>query len=203
MAREFCGEEWLHWLNNKDLAWVLRIKRTTKINGKSARQHTLTKKLKRHQKKTIWGMKLYFAGKTITNGRTSHLYVVSNKLKPEQALEAYQKRWSIEVLFGHLKKKGFNLEDTHLRERRKIDKLIAVLTLAFLFAFGWGIWLKDQANQGLINLNAHQKRKSIFRLALDMLISILKAKGGKNRNDKLTSFIQFLKSEILPQINVG
>ena len=66
-------------------------------------------------------MNLYFASKEITNGRTSHFYVVSNRLKPAATLVAYQKRWSIEALFGHLKKKGFNLEDTHLRERRKID----------------------------------------------------------------------------------
>jgi len=202
MDREFCGEEWLKWLNEKDITWVLRIKNNTQVNGKSAGKHPPTKSLKKHQKKTIWGMKLYFASKAIIKGRTSHLYVVSNKLKPEQALAAYKKRWSIEVLFGHLKKKGFNLEDTHLRERRKIDKLIAVLALAFLFAFGWGKWLKSQAEQGFSKLNAQQKRKSTFRLSLDLLTSVLKAKRGRNHKHRLKTFIQFILSDTLPQINV-
>ena len=70
---------------------------------------------------SVWGLQLYFGSKIITNGRTSHLYVVSNRLTPNKALKAYRKRWAIEVLFGHLKKKGFDLESTHLREHRRID----------------------------------------------------------------------------------
>jgi hypothetical protein len=54
-------------------------------------------------------------------------------LQNSDASEDSQTRWAIEVLFGHLKKKGIDLESTHLRDRRKIDKLLAVVSLAFLF----------------------------------------------------------------------
>ncbi len=73
----------------------------------------------------------------IEKGRSSHLYVVSNKILPKEALKAYQTGWAIEVLFGHLKNKGFGLESPNLRDRRKIDKLLAVVSLAFLFTPGW------------------------------------------------------------------
>jgi len=202
MDREFCGEEWLTWLNEQGVTWVLRVKSNTLFDAKYARKHPLTEHLKGQQKKKIWGMNLYFASKKMLRGRTSYLYVVSNRLKPSEALAAYKKRWSIEVLFGHLKKKGFNLEATHLKERRKIDKLIAVLALAFLFAFGWGAWLKNQSNKGIINLNAHQKRKSIFRLALDRLTAVFKRKSGEKHCHKSHSFVQFINSEISPLIFV-
>mgnify|MGYP003754294377 CR=1 FL=1 len=162
--REFNGFRWLKWLDAKDISFVLRVKKNTKIQG----VHAEKCRIKDKKRVTIWGMALYFGSKKIVNGRTSHLYVVSNKLPPKLALKAYQKRWAIEVLFGHLKKKGFNLEDTHLSDRRRIDKLVAVLALAFLYTLGWGVKLK----QSLEKLTAHQKRKSVFRLALDLLAEI-------------------------------
>lgn len=195
MDRELNGSEWLKWLNDKDLAWVLRIKSNTKVNGKHAHLHGLTKKLKSTQKRTIWGMELYFGSKQIQGGRTSHLYVVSNKIAPKEALKAYQTRWAIEVLFGHLKRKGFDLESTHLRDRRKIDKLLAVVSLAFLFTLGWGVLLKQQGD-----LSARQKRKSIFRLALDMLIEMFN-KPDYNKQ-KIKMFHEWITSDREPEIFV-
>jgi hypothetical protein len=196
MDREFNGKEWLEWLNNKDLSWVLRIKRNTLINGEYAYLQSLTKKLNRHQMQTIWGMKLYFGSKKNESGRASHLYVVSNKMPPKEALKAYKTRWAIEVLFGHLKKKGFDLESTHLRDRRKIDKLLAVVSLAFLFTLGWGVLLKEQQGQ----LTARQKRKSIFRLALDALIEMF---NNPDRNrQKISMFYEWITSIREPSIFV-
>jgi hypothetical protein len=195
MDREFNGVEWLKWLNEKDLSWVLRIKRNTRVNGKHAHLHGLTKKIKKSQLQSIWGMKLYFGSKKIEGGRTSHLYVVSNKIPPKAALKSYQTRWAIEVLFGHMKKKGFDLESTHLRDRRKIDKLLAVVSLAFLFTLGWGVLVKQQGS-----LNARQKRKSVFRLALDMLIEMF---NNPERNKLIIKlFHEWITSDQEPLIFV-
>ena len=192
MDREFNGKEWLEWLNTNDLSWVLRIKRNTKVNGKHAHLHHLTKKVRNHQMQPIWGMKLYFGSKNIENGRTSHLYIVSNKILPKEAIKAYQTRWAIEVLFGHMKKKGFDLESTHLRDRRKIDKLLAVVSLAFLFTLGWGLLLKEQQGR----LSAREKRKSVFRLALDVLIEMFN-KPDRNQK-KISMFHEWLASDREP-----
>jgi len=184
LDREFNGHKWLKWLNNKEITWVLRIKKNTKING----VHASKTGQNSCEKMSIWGLELYFGSKRITNGRTSHLYVVSNQLPPNKALKAYKTRWAIEVLFGHLKKKGFDLEATHLRERRRIDKLVSVLALAFLYTLGWGVLLKQQMNK----LTAHQKRKSVFRLALDLLAEIFN-KPGRNRH-KIKEFDDWIAS---------
>ncbi len=195
MDREFNGDEWLKWLNNNGFSWVLHIKSNTKVSGKSAYLHHLSKKLKAHQQQEIWGMKLYFGSKKIEQGRSSHLYVVSNKMPPKEALKAYHTRWAIEVLFGHMKKKGFDLESTHLSDRRKIDKLLAVVALAFLFTLGWGVMLKEKNE-----LTARQKRKSVFRLALDLLIEMFdRPKANKK---KINMFHMWITSDTEPLIFV-
>ncbi len=75
MDREFNGREWLEWLNDKELSWVLRIKRNMIVNGKHAHLHNLTKKLKANQMQTIWGMNLYFGSNKINR---FHEWITSN-----------------------------------------------------------------------------------------------------------------------------
>src|SRR5262245_6229338 len=46
----------------------------------------------------------------------------------------------IESLFGALKSRGFNLEDTHLKDSERLSRLLALLALAFTWAFVVGLW---------------------------------------------------------------
>lgn len=195
MDREFNGYKWLKWLNEKKTTWVLRLRKDTHINGVAAKFYRSTRKGKHAEKKTVFGLSLYFGCKSIKKGRADFLYILSNNLTPNDALETYKKRWSIEVLFGHLKKKGFNLENTHMSDKKKIDKLMAVLSLAFLFTIGWGVLLKEQNR-----LNAHQKRKSTFRLALDLIQSMF-SKPNKHK-EKIKLFHQWVTSDLNPQVFV-
>ena len=72
---------------------------------------------------------------------------------------------------------------------------MVVLALAFLFTIGWGILLKKKNN-----LNAHQKRKSIFRLDLDLLNSML-AQPIRYKGE-IDLFEQWLSSATEPQVFV-
>jgi hypothetical protein len=58
----------------------------------------------------VCGHLLWVTGMRLPSGE--YLILVSNK-NPEEAMEMYQKRWKIEVLFESLKSSGFNLEKTH------------------------------------------------------------------------------------------
>jgi len=82
-----------------------------------------------------------------------------------------------------------------MSDRRKINKLIAVLALAFLFTIGWGILMKENNT-----LTAHQKRKSVFRLALDSLNSMM-AQPSKHK-EEIKLFDQWLSSQLEPSIFV-
>ena len=66
------------------------------------------------------------------------LLIVSSGVDPNQALEHYKQRWSIETLFGCLKTRGFNLEDTHLRHPERLARLFALLARVFVWALRTG-----------------------------------------------------------------
>ena len=63
------------------------------------------------------------------------------KKKAYGLLDAYKKRWGIEVLFANLKSRGFDLEATHLVHEERIEKLIALLAIAFTWAHIVGEWI--------------------------------------------------------------
>jgi len=193
--REFNGHHWLEWLDEQGITYVLRLRKNTHINGKQAKFSKATRFAKTYERKEVFGLQLYFGVKSIQKGRADYLYVVSNKLTPLHALEVYRSRWSIEVFFGHLKKKGFNLENTHMSDKTKINKLIAVLALAFLFTIGFGVLLKEKNT-----LTAHQKRKSTFRLALDLLNSMFAQPSKYKEKEEL--FEHWVSSRVEPSIFV-
>ena len=99
------------------------------------------------------------------------LVIIATNDKPEQALEIYRQRWAIETLFGCLKTKGFNFENTHMLELAKIEKLLALLAVAFTLCHVVGIWRHEVQP---IKLKSHKRKaQSLFRYGLDYLRQIL------------------------------
>lgn len=162
MDREFIGRDWLQWLDDQEVGYVVRIKRDTLVDGLAASSRPPGSS----RRKSIWALELFFSGCCIRgrNTREDFLYLASNRFHGKEALALYRLRWGIERIFGHFKKRGFDLETTHLSDASKIEKLIGVLTLAFLVSFGWGCEMKATTR-----LSATQKRKSLYRLGLDRI----------------------------------
>ena len=165
MDREFIGKAWLQWLEDQGVGYVVRIKGNTVVDGIPASGRPP----KSPRRKEIWDFALFFSGCSIQgkNTRDDFLYLASNRFHGKEALALYRRRWGIEQVFSHFKKRGFDLETTHMSAPGKIEKLFGVLTLAFLFSYGWGCEMKSKAN-----LTAPQKRKSVFRLGLDRIAQI-------------------------------
>ena len=191
MDREFNGNNWLEWLNNKKITWILRLRKNTLVGGKSAHKHTKTKKGETYSKKEAFGIEAYFGCKYMRKGRSDYLYVLSNNLPPLEALACYKKRWSIEVLFGHLKEKGFRFENTNMTMKHKINKMMAVLAISFLLSVSWGLVLKEKEI-----LNAHEKRKSIFRLGVDHIGAMLE--NPNKYSDKIALFMYLITGKVKP-----
>lgn len=57
---------------------------------------------------------------------------------------AYADRWPVETLFGGLKTRGFNFEDTRLRGASRLSKTIGLLALAFAWTDRIGEQIHDQ-----------------------------------------------------------
>lgn len=174
--REFIGKEWFQYLQREKISFRIRIKKNSRIGqGKETLRAStlfqavpLNQELILHGKRDIWGLKLYLVGTKL--GPNDYLIVVTDQ-KPASALTDYAKRWQIETLFGILKSRGFCLEDTHLTEPVRLEKLIALLTIATLWAVKVGIWLHQQK---AIPLKKHgRKAISLFRSGLDFLQSAL------------------------------
>lgn len=190
MDREFHGKEWLTWLDKQDVAFVLRIKNNIIVGEKLAWQHATSRGRKPAGYQKIFGMDLFFGCKKMKkNGRDTHLLVVSNRFTAKEAMQLYKQRWGIERLFGHLKKKGFDLEATHITDGAKLEKLFAVVALAFTYSYAWGCHLR----QAKIKSNAASNRKSLFRLGLEDVLSLLQFTGDKYSNPRrLKDYLHWL-----------
>lgn len=69
--------------------------------------------------------------------------IVATTESAENAIEIYAYPWEIESLFGSLKTKGFNLEDTHLTKLDRLSKLMAILAIGFCWAHKIGEWQNE------------------------------------------------------------
>jgi len=66
------------------------------------------------------------------------LLLITNH-NPEQAHIRYAQRWEIETLFKAFKSQGFNFESTHLTHPERIQTLIALMSLALVWAHRVGV----------------------------------------------------------------
>lgn len=137
--REFIGKEWIDYLISHNIPFFIRIKENRLVEwGAGVRNiavffRHLKVKSKRYVQFTLGGQKLFFEGTRSSAGDL--VIVMSNQNKRNEILTLYKKRWTIEVLFGNAKKNGFNLEDTHLTDLKRIEKLFAVVSSALLLCF--------------------------------------------------------------------
>jgi transposase len=175
--REFIGGLWFRFLIEEKIPFVIRVKQNfmaERIRSGYEVPRELLKELgrkKRHINHSIvlWGHALFASVEHAKNAKEP-MIVVSNKAFPDP-LDLYRWRWGIETLFGCLKSRGFRMEDTHMVESFKIEKLIFILTIAFCWAYKTG---ELKAREEPIIVKKHgRKAKIIFRLGLDLIRSFL------------------------------
>lgn len=173
--REFVGQKWFNYLRQEQLLFRIRIRQNFQVAKRNKLvpvmalfQHlAVGEQLLLSRKRLILGQPLYLIGLRLED---EYLLIVTNQ-KPATALEDYAKRWNIETLFGILKSRGFRLEETHLSQPEAINKLLALLALATVWAFKVGEWLHQHQP---LKLKKHGRlAKSIFRYGLDHLRSIV------------------------------
>jgi len=68
-------------------------------------------------------------------------WIIAMKQKPnDYSVFDYGMRWSIEPMFSDFKTRGFGLEDTQLRYRDRLERLILVMAIAMIWAIFSGLW---------------------------------------------------------------
>ena len=95
------------------------------------------------------------------------LLIIATSEPPDDAIKTYGLRWEIETLFGCLKGRGFNFEDTHVTDGDRIKKLFVLLAIAFCWAHKMGEWRHEITP---IKIKKHGRPAvSLFRYGLDYI----------------------------------
>jgi len=173
--REFIGEKWFEWLINSKINFVIRIRSNLLIkqyvkDPLPIPVATFFKRLKCCRKKII--KQSFWVGKhkvflSASKSPKGELLIVASPIFLNNALEIYKKRWEIETLFSYLKSKGFRLEDTHMTNIERIEKLFFILAIAFCWAYKIGI---EREKEQPIKIKKHgRKSYSLFRYGYEVL----------------------------------
>jgi hypothetical protein len=113
----------------------------------------------------LWGHRLFVSVEHKKEAKKP-MIVVSNR-EFASPLKLYRWRWGIESLFECLKTRGFRMEETHMTDPAKIEKLLFILAIAVCWAYKIG---ELQVRKVPIPVKKHgRKLKSIFRLGLDLI----------------------------------
>lgn len=181
--REFVGDKWLAFLNQNNIRYYIRIRNNFKIfsyqKQAEIKAFWLFNNLKisefYHYPRIIelHGQRCYLSGcKTINRkGKMEFLIIVSFN-EPSQAMAYYKQRWQIETLFRGLKSSGFNIEDTHVTDLERLEKLFSLVMVAFVWCYKIGDFL-DENIQKIIIKKHGRRAVSVFKYGLDYLSKFL------------------------------
>lgn len=144
--REFASGDLFCWLNQQKIPFYIRIKEDSLVKMKNKTVckavdifNDLQPKVEKHFPMNIWlyGQRVYLSGSRAENGE---LMIVATHQHTDNAIAIYLRRWEIETLFSCLKGRGFRFEDTHITQPDRIEKLMALLSVAFCWAHKIGEW---------------------------------------------------------------
>ncbi len=188
--REFIGATWFAWLRANQVPFDIRIKHDMKVSRTTGvlaparnffRSLPLSTPCALVGARLVCGQRLWITGMRLPAG--GYLIVVSNR-GGDDALERYQRRWKIEVLFAALKSRGFNFEATRLRHGERLETLFGVLATAFYWACHVGAW---RHTRQALRLKTHGRPAlSVFRYGFDGIRrAVLKAPGTGGELERL------------------
>jgi len=205
--REFISEKLIAYCFENGLNYTLRVKcdhLITNSNGIKVRADELFKDLN-------------IAHMTVLNdidmlGNKTHLCAVRLKDKmlkiiatnhsSHSAIDRYEDREQIERMFSCFKSRGFNLEDTHMTNIAKLERLLGVVTIAFCWAYKMGDHIDFEKN--IPRKNHGRRIRSIFKTGFVYLRNLLSGVEGR-----LTEYVNVLvlvfekNRTVKPYINWG
>ncbi len=118
------------------------------------------------------GRLYYLSGtKSVSEGKLEYLILISYN-KPDEALAYYRIRWQVECLFQGIKSSGFNIEDTHVVALDRLEKLVLLVMIAFVWCYLIGDYIDRQIRP--IQIKRHGRRAvSVSKYGLDYLSRVL------------------------------
>lgn len=182
--REFVGQEWFDFLIREKIHFYIRIRDNfdVRVPGKGiVKAFWLFNSQPLHTgynyPKIVYvkGNSVYLSGmKTVGKGGKLEFVIVASYCFSYDALPKYKERWQIETLFKALKTSGFNLEDTHLKDYDRINRMLVLVTITFVWSYLAGIYRHENIEQ--IVIKKHGRRAhSFFAYGLAFISNALSA----------------------------
>ena len=111
---------------------------------------------------SVFGLKMFVS--TVKLSETEYLIVASNR-QSSDSISDYKQQWEIETMFGCLKSRGFEFEETHLSKAGRIETLLMLLGFALCFALKSG---EIKPGRKPLKKKRHGRiGKLLFRVGLD------------------------------------
>jgi len=108
------------------------------------------------------------------------MYLVTSFDLPDEALYWYKRRFWIEPMFRDDKSMGFHLQTSHLRDPKRMERLLLIVSLAYLWilflgslvVFCGAVRLIDRADRRDCSLFSYGLRWLRRLLKLDLHVSV-------------------------------
>lgn len=192
--REFVGEKWFEYLNFEAIDYHIRIRNNFIITNPRTRKKYKAFWLFNHLKigefiqydkiVKINNQLCYLSGSKLKNGE---FIILVSYINPKQAKEKYKHRWQIETCFKAMKSSGFDIENTHLSDIQRIEKLVLLVMIALVWCYKIGIYVHENIKK--IQIKKHgRKAQSIFKCGLKWVANVLL--NTQNQDDiNIASFL--------------
>lgn len=172
--REFGSVDRLEYVERKGWEYAIRMKGNVLFYLPNSKQ---TLKLSQIAPKIGTQYALRDIHITKANAHLAHLacawakgsdepwFIATNLAQPIRALKEYRRRFGCEELFSDLKKRGFNWEDSMIRDVDRFSRLLLVLALLTVFLLELGRYLRLKQYDLEIVSPSHRRRYSLFQIA--------------------------------------
>jgi len=179
--REFANGKLFKWLDSQNISFYIRIKGNSIIKIKKEKLVCVNRVFCRLQAKTqtiyrmsvwVFGQKVYLAGSRSERGEL--MIIATNNRAPQNAVSIYLRRWEVENLFQGLKSRGFSFEDTHVTHLDRLEKLVALLAIGFVWCHRIGEW--NTTIKPILWKQFKKQRRpqySYFRYGLDFIRDVI------------------------------
>ena len=171
--REFVGASWFAALAERRLKRCIRIREDTLLDDLAVRDafsNLMPGEVRGLlEREVVYGAEMQVVATLSSQGER---VVIASDFSLFDTCERYRSRWSIECTFSAYKLRGLNLEATHMTDPARIETLVGLLTVAFVWALLVGLAREQEAP---VRLKKHgRKAKSTFLAGLDLLVDALK-----------------------------
>jgi len=191
--REFVGGRWISFLNFAKIRYYIRIKENFYVQdprtGNEMKASVMFADLKcgqyrcLHRIYRVNGQLCYLAAsKEKGKDGKPELQIIISYNQPANSKKSYRERWTIETCFRGLKSSGFNIENTHLTNLERIEKLFTIVMLAFAWAYVIGVYINDNIKPVRI-LKHGNKAKSYLKCGLEYIATVLLNPFAKSEFD--------------------